>query len=85
VCFVDNFSDFPADLFEEIRRIAAEEGWPLNKAVILLTKSGAKAQKEAEQSLPSAHEALINEADPQAVEKRGDDLIRVIFGPHAIG
>jgi hypothetical protein len=51
---VDNFSDFPADLFEEIRRIAAEEGWPLNKAVILLTKSGAKAQKEAEQSLRSA-------------------------------
>jgi len=77
--------DFPADLFQEIRRIAAEEGWPLSKAVILLAKLGVKAQKQAEESLHSTHQAFMNEIDPQALDKRGDDMIRAIFGPDAIG
>ena len=31
---------FPSDLFNEIKRIAAEERWPLSKAVIFLAKLG---------------------------------------------
>ncbi len=77
--------DFPADLFQDIRRIADEEGWPLSKAVILLAKLGAKAQRQAEQSLHSTHEAFMSETSPQALDKRGDDMIRAIFGPDAIG
>jgi hypothetical protein len=80
---------FPADLFEEIKRIAAEENWPESKAVILLARLGAKAQREAERSLQASHEAFISESeresDPQKQQKRGDDLIRAIFGREAIG
>ena len=73
---------FPADLFQEIRRIAAEENWPESKAVILLARLGAKAQKQAEQSLYLSHKAFMNESDS---EQRGDEMIRAIFGPDAIG
>jgi hypothetical protein len=77
--------NFPADLFQEIQRIAAEEGWPPSKAVILLAKLGAKAQKQAEQSLHSTYQAFMSETDPQTLDKRGDDMTRAIFGPEAIG
>ena len=76
---------FPADLSQEIRRISAEEQWPESKAVILLARLGAKAQKQAEQSLRSLHASFVNESNPQRQDKLGDDLTRSIFGPEAIG
>jgi hypothetical protein len=46
---------------------------------------GAGAQKQSEQAVHSTHHAFMNEADPQALDKRGDDMIRAVFGPAAIG
>jgi hypothetical protein len=76
---------FPTDLFDEIKRISAEENWPESKAVILLARLGAKAQKEAEEKLRSSHNAFINENDPQKRDQLGDEMTRSIFGPGAIG
>ena len=80
----DHFT-FRTDLFEEIKRIAAEENWPESQAVILLARLGAKAQKVAAQKLKSSHAAFMNESDPRKRDQLGDEMIRSIFGPEAIG
>jgi hypothetical protein len=74
---------FPLEIFQEIRRIAAEENWPESK-VILLAKLGVKAQKRAGQSLQSTHRAFMDESAPSTQGERGDDIIPPIFGPAAI-
>ncbi len=75
----------PADLYAEIKRISANENWPESKAVLMLAKLGAKSQKKMEAQFHSAYEAFMSESDPKAKDQLGDEMIRSIFGPEALG
>jgi len=74
----------PADLYEEIKRLAASENWPESRVVVMLARLGAKSQRKMEKQLHSSYEAFMHENDPQKQDQLGDDMIRSIFGPEAV-
>ncbi len=73
----------PPSLAEVANRLASEQHWTFDQAVLFLVKRGAKAQQEAEGRISTSYKRFM-EADENAESEAGDELIRSVLGPQSV-
>ena len=56
----------------------------MSRALVALAERGVRAEAEAKEQLKSSYNRFLAENDPARKNEAGKDLIRAIFGKHAI-
>jgi len=74
----------PAPLAVEVRRVAKERHLTISRALVTLAERGIRAEDEAKDNLQTTYRRFLKEQDPGKKEEAGKDLIRAVFGKHAI-
>ena len=74
----------PEALAEEARRLAEEKHLTFSAAIVFLAERGAKAERDAKETLRRNYQRYLKEQDPKKKLQAGDDLIRSVFGADAI-
>jgi hypothetical protein len=74
----------PAPLAVEVRRVARERRLTISRALVTLAERGIRAEKEAKDNLQTTYRRFLKEQDPGKKEEAGKDLMRAVFGKHAI-
>ncbi len=74
----------PAQLANEVRRVAKERHLTASRALVELAQRGVEAEAQARENLHATYRAFMSEADPVRKEEAGKDLMRAIFGADAI-
>jgi hypothetical protein len=74
----------PETLAVEARRVVEERRLTFSGAIVFLAERGAKAEREAQETLRRNYRRYLKEHDPEKKLQAGDDLIRSIFGPDAV-
>jgi metal-responsive CopG/Arc/MetJ family transcriptional regulator len=70
----------PPDLHAEIGARAEQNDISLNRAIIQLLRAGIEAERQKKQRLEEMLLRYRESADPQEVERLGDELGAIIFG-----
>lgn len=74
----------PAQLAEEVRRVAQDRNLTMSRALVALAERGVRAEVEARENLKATYRRFMKEQEPARKEEAGKDLIRAIFGKDAI-
>lgn len=74
----------PPELWAEAQRIAGEQNWSMNEAIVFLATVGAASQHQAEANLRTRYNNFMNETDPEKQSRAGNEMIRAIFGPNSV-
>lgn len=70
----------PAQLAEQVERIARKKRLSDNRVLVELVEQGLEAQKEKEKTFFSLAERFRSASDPKEVKQLGDELGRFVFG-----
>jgi hypothetical protein len=74
----------PAPLVREVRRVAKERHLTISRALVTLAERGVRAELDAKENLKAAYRTFLKEQNSSKKEEAGRDMIRAIFGRHAI-
>jgi metal-responsive CopG/Arc/MetJ family transcriptional regulator len=74
----------PAQLANEVERVARKKHLTMSRALVVLAQRGVEAEAAARDQLHTTYRRFLSEVDPERKGEAGKDLIRAIFGKDSI-